>query len=219
MGEAGVPRRAQSLAQQLLPDGLAVAPKLLGGILRADSAEGMVAVELTEVEAYLGPHDSAAPDPGSHSYRGPTPRSKIMFGEAGRLYVYLSYGVHHCINIVCGPEGEASAVLLRAGQVVEGEELAQLRRPGVPSQRLASGPGSLTKALGLNLSNNGEKISMDPTSPLSFSFAEAPSKYLNGPRVGVSGPGGTTDYPWRFWVPGEPTVSQYRPGKPLKSER
>ncbi|WP_045073387.1 DNA-3-methyladenine glycosylase [Psychromicrobium lacuslunae] len=208
----------QDFRQGFLPDALTVAPRLLGGMLRVDTEAGAVAIMLTEVEAYLGPHDSASPDPGSHSFRGITPRSKIMFGEPAHLYVYLSYGVHHCINIVCGPLGEASAVLLRAGKVLEGIELAKARRGNVSNNQLARGPGSLTKALGLNLGNNGAEISDLPGAPIEFQFSQKTLPSVSGPRVGVSGLGGSSDYPWRFWLPEEPSVSQYRPGKPLKGK-
>jgi DNA-3-methyladenine glycosylase len=110
-----VPGSAELLARPSLE----VAPALLGAVLRHRTPEGVVAVRLTEVEAYAG-----ADDPGSHAFRGMTRRNDVMFGPAGRLYVYFTYGMHHCCNVVVGPEGTASAVLLRAGQVVEGHELA-----------------------------------------------------------------------------------------------
>ncbi len=120
---------------------LEVAPELLGAVLSVDG----VAVRLTEVEAYEGESD-----PASHAWRGPTPRNAVMYGPAGRLYVYLSYGIHSCVNIVCDVEGRASAVLLRAGEVVAGEERVRTRRGAVPHRRLASGPGNVGSALGLS---------------------------------------------------------------------
>ena len=117
-----------------------VAPLLLGAVLRA----GPVAVRLTEVEAYAG-----AGDPGSHAFRGRTPRNAVMFGPAGRAYAYFTYGMHWCLNVVTGPEGEASAVLLRAGEVVDGIDLARERRPGAADRDLARGPARLTKAIGV----------------------------------------------------------------------
>src|SRR5207245_1342891 len=115
-----------------------VAPALLGCLLVA----GGVTVRLTEVEAYGG-HGA---DPGSHAHRGPTPRSAIMFGPPGRLYVYFSYGMHWCANVVTGLEGEASAVLLRAGEVIGGLEQARSRRPGSRDDDLCRGPARLAKA-------------------------------------------------------------------------
>lgn len=188
---------------------LEVARDLLGATVR----HGPVAVRLTEVEAYAGPAD-----PGSHAFRGPTPRTEVMFGPPGRLYVYFSYGMHHCMNLVCGPDGTASAVLLRAGEVVDGLDAARKRRtrPGrpAPSDRdLARGPARLTQALGLDRAHDG----LDTTvagAAVTITGREEPlevGRILTGPRVGVSGPGGGDEFPWRFWVTGDPTVSVYRP--------
>ena len=121
------------------------APAVLGWRLTHRTPDGFVTVELTEVEAYAG-----ETDPASHAGRGRTPRNAIMFGPPGRLYVYFSYGMHWCANLVVGPEGTASAVLLRAGRVVEGVELARSRRGDRVSDRaLARGPACLTQALGI----------------------------------------------------------------------
>src|SRR6478736_491466 len=116
------------LREILTGDARDLAPLLLGAVLTHESREGPVSVRHTEVEAYLGPEDSLHPDPGSHTFRGQTPRNAPMFGPAGHLYVYFTYGMHHCTNIVCGPEGVASALLLRAGEIVDGVELARQRR-------------------------------------------------------------------------------------------
>src|SRR5918997_6129908 len=102
---------------------LEVAPRLLGMVIRRTTPEGTVAVRLTEVEAYDGPND-----PGSHAYRGQTPRNAVMFGPPGHLYVYFTYGMHFCMNISAGPAGQPSAILLRAGEIIEGIELARERR-------------------------------------------------------------------------------------------
>lgn len=175
---------------------------MLGCLLVA----GGVTVRLTEVEAYGG-HGA---DPGSHAHRGPTPRSAIMFGPAGRLYVYFTYGMHWCANVVSGPEGEASAVLLRAGEVVEGIDLARERRGPVRDRDLCRGPARLAKSLGLDVSVLGVDL-LDPTSPVRL-LDGAPSRNVrSGPRVGVSR---GADIPWRFWLPEEPTVSAYRPALP-----
>lgn len=180
-----------------------MAPELLGWTISHTTAEGTVSVELTEVEAYLGPDD-----PASHAYRGPTPRNVVMFGRAGHLYTYLSYGMHWCCNVVTGPDGHASAVLLRAGRVVEGAELARQRRGDRVAERsLARGPGCLGQALGLHREHNGtdlltgERLRLRPGPPVD------PRAVSSGPRVGVSV---AHDVRWRFWVTDDPTVSVYK---------
>ena len=181
-----------------------VAPALLGALL----VSGGVTVRLTETEAYAG-----AGDPGSHAFRGPTPRAKIMFGPPGRLYVYFSYGMHWCLNVVAGPDGEASAVLLRAGEVVDGLDTARVRRPGAGDRDLCRGPARLAKALGIDGRCLGVDL-LDPTAAVRLLPGETPppATVRCGPRVGVAGAGAAT--PWRFWLAGEPTVSAYRPASP-----
>ena len=180
---------------------LEVAPRLLGATLR----HGEVAVRLTEVEAYDG-----ADDPGSHAFRGRTPRNAVMFGPAGRLYVYFTYGMHHCCNVVTGQEGRASAVLLRAGEIVGGIDVARARRPGVSDRDLARGPARLCRALGIDRAQDGADLSQDP---LLLPAAEPPGPVSTGPRVGLRG---APDRPWRFWLTGEPSVSTYRPAAPAR---
>jgi DNA-3-methyladenine glycosylase len=189
-------------------DVLDVARDLLGCRL----THAGVTVRLTEVEAYAG-----AVDPGSHAFRGRSSRTEVMFGPAGRLYVYFTYGMHFCANVVTGVEGEASAVLLRAGEVVEGHEVAAARRPGVRERDWARGPARLATTLALGRAHNGLSL----VGPRSGGRVEPcgsgvdPRRVLTGPRVGVSGAGGDgSAYPWRFWLDGEPTVSAYRPGRP-----
>jgi DNA-3-methyladenine glycosylase len=135
-----------------------------------------------------------------------------MFGPAGHLYVYFTYGLHHCANIVCGPAGVASAVLLRAGEVTAGHQLAQRRRPTSRSTAdLASGPARLTKALGLTTADSGRDALAVP-----FHLelpAEPAAGISSGPRVGVSGAGGSDRYAWRFWITDDPTVSRYKAAK------
>ena len=188
-------------------DVLSVAPDLLGCRL----VHGGVILRLTEVEAYAGEKG----DPGSHAFRGPTPRTTVMFGPAGHLYVYFTYGMHFCANVVTGTEGAASAVLLRAGEVVGGEDLAASRRPGVRPRDWARGPARLTVTMGLGRADNGADLCGQGHEPLILAPDEPvePARIRTGPRVGVSGPGGDgTAYPWRFWLDGEPSVSAYRPG-------
>jgi DNA-3-methyladenine glycosylase len=189
---------------------LEVAPALLGRVVEHRSPAGTVAVRLTEVEAYAG-----EADPGSHAYGGRTPRTEVMFGPAGRLYVYFSYGMHWCVNVVCGTPGSASAVLLRAGEVVEGLDLARSRRPAARVDRdLARGPARLASALGIDGTLDGALLG-GPSSgePVRLLPAHAPTGVLrSGPRVGVSGAGGDGEvFPWRFWLDGERSVSAYRP--------
>jgi DNA-3-methyladenine glycosylase len=203
---------AEEVRKVLSADARQVAPLLLGAVLTHQGRDGTVAVRITEVEAYLGPHDSLHPDPGSHTFRGPTARNAPMFGPAGHLYVYFTYGLHHCANIVCGPVGRASALLLRAGEVVAGEELALARRPTSKAPKdLASGPARLATALGLTTADSGRDAL---GGPFRLQLPETPAEDISsGPRVGVSGAGGTHDYPWRFWLTGDPTVSRYKAAK------
>lgn len=203
-----------ALAELLSAPAPAVAPRLLGWQLSTDGADGTVTVVLTEVEAYHG-----ADDPASHAYRGQTRRNATMFGPPGRLYVYLSHGLHLCANVVCGPQGVASAVLLRAGRVVEGEEVARRRRerpavgraPRAPvvTAALARGPGSLGRALGLRTEDDGGSL-LAPGSRLLLrppAAEDVPATVVAGPRVGVSA---AADRPWRHWLRDDPTVSVYR---------
>jgi DNA-3-methyladenine glycosylase len=188
---------------RLFRPALEVAPFLLGAVLRHTTADGTVAVRLTEVEAYLGEFD-----PGSHAYRGPGRRNTVMFGEPGHLYTYFTYGMHVCANITCSPGGIASAVLLRGGQIVEGVELARSRRIKSKSDAdLARGPARLVVALGIALADGGADLTLPP---FDLVIPDRAPQFETGPRTGVSGAGGTGDYPWRFWLPGDPTVSPYK---------
>jgi DNA-3-methyladenine glycosylase len=191
-----------SLRRLLSRPSTEVGPLLLGWRLVSDSADGRVVVTLTEVEAYAG-----TLDPASHAYRGPTPRNEVMFGPAGHLYVYLSYGMHWCANVVTGPDGEASAVLLRSGRVVEGVDLARRRRgASVADRSLARGPACLTRSLGIARERNGADLLAGGPLRLEASGRE-PLDVASGPRVGVST---AADVDWRFWVAGEDSVSAYR---------
>lgn len=182
---------------------LEVAPRLLGSTLTADSPDGPVTLRITEIEAYHG-----AEDPGSHAFRGKTNRNAVMFGEPGHLYTYFTYGMHTCANVVCAPEGTASGLLLRAGEIVDGVELARSRRLTTRTDAdLARGPARLTVALGITLADGGMDLE---TGRIRLHLSESESAYDCGPRTGVSGPGGSTDFPWRFWIPGERSVSPYK---------
>lgn len=195
---AGSPDLCELLSGPVLD----VAPRLLGAELR----HGDVTLRLTEVEAYDGANDA-----GSHAYRGRTRRNAVMFGPPGHLYCYFTYGMHVCCNVVTGVEGAASAVLLRAGQVVAGLELARSRRPAASDRDLARGPARLCKALGITLDHDGTDL---VAGPVTLRPAErAPTEVTTGPRVGLRG---DPDRPWRFWLTGDPTVSDYRPASVRK---
>ncbi len=224
-----------------------VAPALLGCVLEHDTPEGLVAVTLTEVEAYHG-----QADPASHAYRGQTPRNAVMFGPPGHAYVYFTYGMHFCVNLVCLPEGTASAVLLRAGRVIEGEDLARKRRtaPGPAGRDLARGPARLCQALGIAREQNGADVCA-PASPLRLRWPAPAEAAPPGPRAGGAGTGAGAgpagagaagpgpvrlagaaisagprvgvsaagDRPWRFWITDDPTVSAYRPHVPRRARQ
>jgi DNA-3-methyladenine glycosylase len=198
---------------------LEVAPDLLGCVISHETAEGRVAVMLTEVEAYDGEND-----PASHAYRGRTARNAVMFGPPGHVYVYFTYGMHFCMNLVCQPTHGASAVLLRAGRVMDGVALAAARRSGrapraaVREVDLARGPARLCEALDVDRSHDGADAA-DPASPLRALAAPEPvpaAGISRGPRVGVSR---AADVPWRFWITGDPAVSPYRAYAPRRARQ
>ncbi|GAA1996926.1 DNA-3-methyladenine glycosylase [Microbacterium ulmi] len=196
-----------------------VAPRLLGGLLTTIVGGEPVAVRLTEVEAYHGLGTGDRPDPGSHARMGPTARNATMWGEPGHLYIYLSHGIHSCVNVVCGPEGAAGGILLRAGEIVEGRDAARRRRPAARTDReLARGPGRLGDAIGLRhpVHDGIDAITGEPRggaiARLALS-AEPLAEVTAGPRVGVAGVAGTDAYPWRFSIAGDPTVSAFRWGR------
>jgi DNA-3-methyladenine glycosylase len=184
---------------------LEVAVDLLGAVV----SHAGVSVRLSEVEAYDG-----ATDPASHAFRGPTARNEVMFGPPGHAYVYFTYGMHFCVNLVCGGPQQASAVLLRAGEVIAGVDLASNRRPNARPRDLARGPARLTMALGIDRAQNGVDVTA-PDSVLRLSAGQGPTAgdVRQGPRVGVSQ---AADRPWRFWIDGDPTVSVYRAHTPRR---
>lgn len=198
------------------------APLLLGCHLGTTTDAGTVTIRITEIEAYGGPADSDLPDPGAHTYRGRTARNASMFGPPGHVYVYFTYGMHHAVNLVCRPEGTAGGCLIRAGEVVDGLQLARERRSvrrrrPAPDAHLARGPGNVAQALGLSLDDDGARLGSDPAlAGVHLQIGENHSEVARGvpllitARTGVSGPGGSTDFPWRFALPEDPTVSPYR---------
>ncbi|MEC5150326.1 DNA-3-methyladenine glycosylase [Cryobacterium sp. GrIS_2_6] len=199
-----------SLDRELLArPAIELAPLVLGAVLR----HGGVALRITEVEAYLGD----GTDPGSHAFRGRTRRNATMYGPPGHLYAYFSYGMHVCANVVCSPEGAASALLLRGGEIVDGLAEARARRTTSKTDGdLARGPARLTIALGIGLGDDGADLG---ALPFELTLPAVPASAVqSGPRTGVSGPGGGAAFPWRFWLPGEPTVSPYRRHPQLRNE-
>jgi len=192
--------------EELAVDPVDAAHVLLGSVLESRLGGEVVQVKLVEVEAYRG-----GDDPASHCYRGRTPRNDVMFGPAGHLYVYFVYGMHFCANVVSLVDGVPGAVLLRAGEVIEGESFAKVRRPSARSTaELAKGPAKLTGVLGLDREQNGLDLT-DPDSPVRLLAGDPlPADAIrSGPRVGVAV---AMDVPWRFWIDGSKAVSTYRRG-------
>ncbi|MDP5311061.1 DNA-3-methyladenine glycosylase [Streptomyces poriferorum] len=191
---------------------LEVAPDLLGRILVRSTPDGPIEVRLTEVEAYAGEID-----PGSHAFRGRTRRNGVMYGPPGHAYVYFTYGMWHCLNLVCGPEGMASGVLLRAGDIGTGADLARKRRFSARNDReLAKGPARLATALDIDRALDGTDAIAGPGAHLSVLHGTPPPRdqVRSGPRTGVGGDGAV--HPWRFWIDGDPTVSPYRAHAPRR---
>jgi DNA-3-methyladenine glycosylase len=173
-------------------DSVEVAPELLGCMVTANG----VTVRITEVEAYR------QDDPASHSFRGPTARTAVMFGPAGHLYVYFTYGMHYCANLVCGDEGFGAGVLLRAGEVVDGVAAARERRGGrMPDRDLARGPARLAQAMGWDRSDDGT----DMVGAVLAGGDALP--VLAGPRTGIAK---AADTAWRFWIADDRFVSPYK---------
>lgn len=189
-------------ADQLAVDPVEAAHRLLGATLTGRG----VSATIVEVEAYGGVPDGPWPDAAAHSYRGPTGRSAVMFGPPGRLYTYRSHGIHVCANVVCGADGIAAAVLLRAAAIETGLDIAQSRRgASVRTRALGRGPGNLCSAAGITMADNGIDL-FDADSPVRLKLNDA-VEATSGPRVGVSQ---AADRPWRLWLPGRSEVSAYR---------
>ncbi|WP_103884206.1 DNA-3-methyladenine glycosylase [Actinacidiphila yanglinensis] len=191
---------------------LEIAPDLLGRTLVRSTDAGPIELRLTEVEAYDGPND-----PGSHAYRGRTDRNAVMFGPPGHTYVYFTYGMWFCLNLVCGPVGTPSGVLLRAGRITAGLDLARPRRPtSRKDSDLAQGPARLATAIGVDRTLNGADACSEDGGPFRILAGDPPEAVAvrSGPRTGVGG--GGADHPWRYWIDGDPTVSPYRAHVPRK---
>ncbi|MDF0531860.1 DNA-3-methyladenine glycosylase [Tsukamurella sp. 8F] len=177
---------------------------VLGSTLVVDPPAGPVRARIVEVEAYGSPPDGPWPDPAAHTFPGVTPRNGVMFGPPGHLYVYLSYGMHVCVNVTAGPDGVGAGVLMRAARIEEGEEVVRTRRPeGQASRLLASGPGRLGEAMGIALSDKGIDL-FDPDSPIRLEIAARRGTVASGPRIGISR---AVEKPWRLWLAGASEVS------------
>ena len=216
------PRATKRLQRSFLGrDPVLVAPELLGKLLQ----RGPLLARIVEVEAYGGADDDA-----SHAFRGKTPRNATMYGPPGHLYVYFTYGLHYCANVVCGGEGEAGAVLLRALAPLAGLEVMAERRstarkplfrrdesrpaakgkaaPTLREQDLCSGPAKLCQAFGLDRRSDGyDLIRGNEGIVLLDDGTEPPNKPSVGTRIGLAEGCSARDVPWRWWVPGEPSVS------------
>ncbi|MDF2936287.1 MAG: DNA-3-methyladenine glycosylase [Paenibacillaceae bacterium] len=166
-----------------------VAKSLIGCVLARRFEGGIAAAVITETEAYRGEDD-----PASHAHRGPTPRNRIMFGEAGGLYVYFSYGMHHCMNVVTEEEGQPGAVLLRAAVPVQGHGYFRANRPRAPEKQWMNGPGKLTAAFAINLAFNGLDLA-GPKQEELIILPGAPLPWTATPRIGISK---GVELPWRF---------------------
>lgn len=201
-GSRGRGRIAAVSVELLRVDPLTAARRLLGAVLTCRG----VSATVVEVEAYGGPPDGPWPDAAAHSYRGPGPRNRVMFGPAGRLYTYRSHGIHVCANVACADDGVAAAVLLRAAVIESGHDVVQRRRgEAVRESAFARGPGNLCAALGITMADNGIDVFAED-SPVHLRLGEA-QPCIAGPRVGVSK---AADRPWRLWLAGRPEVSAYR---------
>ena len=193
---------------------LDVAPEILGCLLQRTDDDGTVTIRVTEVEAYAGERD-----PGAHTYRGKTNRNKTMFGPAGHLYCYFNYGMHHALNLVVGQPGQPYGCLIRAGDVIAGTDIARSRRESRPRKvplldgSLARGPGCVAQSFGATLANDGDDLF---GGQWKFYIPDdgVVLPHRTGPRVGVSGPGGSaTSFPWRYWLADASSVSAYKPGR------
>jgi DNA-3-methyladenine glycosylase len=184
----------------------ALARALLGRVLvHDDPAAGRLAGLIVETEAYAG-----RDDPASHAYRGETPRNRVMFGAPGHAYVYFTYGMHHCVNVVTGREGQARAILVRALEPLAGVPLMRRRRAIEPAHRLARGPGCVTAALGLSRANDGADLTCGPLW-IADRPPVRPGRVVRTPRIGIRV---ATEWPWRFAFAGHPCVS----GPPIRPE-
>lgn len=192
-----------------------VAPRLLGKILVRRTGTGWLAGRIVEVEAYLGPHITETPDPAAHSFRGVTPRNRVMFGPPGFSYVYFIYGMYDCFNVTCEPDGLAGAILVRALEPLLGLE-AMARNRGLSEHtgngaKLTGGPGKLCRAMGIVRAEHNGLDLLSASSPLQLRDDGAETgKVEISPRIGIRH---AADLPLRFHLAGHPCVSKNSSGK------
>lgn len=204
--DSSLARLAKQMKSKILPARfynrlpLEVAPDLIGKLLVRN--DGRI-LRIVETEAY------APDDPAAHTFRGETPRNRTMFGPPGRMYVYFSYGVHWCANLVCGPAGFGAGVLLRAGEPVAGIELMQAARGGVAQKLISNGPGKLAQAMGIDKSFDGMAVTGGETFVVKDDGFVA-DEILACPRIGISK---AVEAPLRFVLPGSPYLSK----RPIKA--
>ena len=194
------------LEQLLALPTLELAPRLLGAELIHESPEGITIGRIVEVEAYRGPEDRAA-----HSFGGRrTARTEVMFGPPGHLYVYRSYGIHLCCNVVSAPVGKPEAILIRALEPLEGLDLMAARRrlPLSRAREFCNGPGKLTQAMGIGMEHYGHDLRKPPLRLRVGDFRPQPEQIERGPRIGIDRSGEAKFYPWRFWIGGNRYVSR-----------
>lgn len=186
---------------------LRIARALLGKVLVHDTADGLTAGRIVEVEAYRGPADRAAHSAGGHR----SARNEVMYGPPGHAYVYFIYGMHHCVNVVCQAAGRPEAVLVRALEPLAGEALMRRRRglPDAPTWRLCRGPGALCQAMGITRAENGTDLVRGRLRVLD-ALALPGARVVRTPRIGVAYAGSHAALPWRFVVRGSPAVSARR---------
>lgn len=193
-----------------------VAPLLLGKLLVRRTRSGWLAGRIVEVEAYLGPHITATPDPAAHSFRGVTDRNRVMFGPPGHAYVYFIYGAHYCVNVTCEPEGMAGCILVRALAPVLGRELMAANRGAsedAPDRSLTAGPGRLCQALAITRPEHNGLDLLDPESPLQLRQDDYPAFSVEiTKRIGIRH---AADLPLRFSIAGHPCVSRRSVARPL----
>jgi DNA-3-methyladenine glycosylase len=178
---------------------LVVAPALLGRVLMREDEDALLAGIIVEVEAYAG-----ARDPASHAWRGETERNRVMFGPPGHAYIYLSYGMHTCLNVVTGREGEASAVLVRALEPLAGLDVMARRRGACEPLRLMRGPGCVGEALGLTRAENGADLTHGSLRILDLPPERRGHAIARTRRIGIRR---AVERPWRWVLAGHPAVS------------
>ena len=189
---------ADDLTRQLSIPAEQAAPRLLGCVLTRRVGDQTLSGRIVETEAY------SQDDVASHSYRGQTPRTKVMFGPAGFLYVYFTYGMHYCCNVVTGPAGHGSAVLIRALEPLSGQDTMSRHRHGLSGFGLTNGPAKLCQALDIKRSLNGHDLHRPPLR-LSLEPPIAQTDIMQTTRIGISQ---GKEVPWRFYIRGNPYVSK-----------